>query len=715
MPRIDTLDMEFIGNHTNTRLDLREGRIYLGLGNEGDGKTFLLNAPDLAINGRCRLDRVDGEKLTVADLWDAVGTSTREAGEVPKVVLGLRNKEGRTGVLTRTRANWRLVVEGDEKTGEVGRAITTKEDLAEWLGVRDLGVVEVALRSQQFMALDSEARVRMLFAALGKPVTIAELAENGVTDPEVQKRVLSKTVRSGFLLAEEKRRAAAREAERLERPEPEEKKVVVPTGESVFVKDLKADKLTASLDSIREKRKEVQQKIGALRTKPDLSAEARLEKEARVEVTQAETAWTKARDALAALLGSEEAVTINGVREQKAALGKTYSECQDELRIWRGKVEVLKDGVVEAKKRLAWLEEHKSAPAVTCPTCGHSAELLVMREKFQQGVTAAEASLAEAVGQVKDLERFEGSTRADGQRLKKAIEDFDARIEEAKEKEQAARRAKMTAETHAERMKKSLEESRAQAAEAPKGVSEEDLAAKDEELAAKEAQVRELLNEVGQRGREWEAYAKAKESAKGFRATEKKYAAMQAALDDAGFLSQRVEEPRTLLREKVLSLSKAAFRETVRIEVKDDFTVFLNGRPAEFASRGQQWTVGAVLAAAITSLTGFGILVLDDLNMVGPKARDRVLGMLRKLAEAGEIEQVFVACIRDSKGWCDSCQSVSTEDAKGCVLRKPDGTRCGAAVGPSRPRGAMLGYLRTWIVSKGVVEEVAPIGAAVSA
>jgi hypothetical protein len=242
------------------------------------------------------------------------------------------------------------------------------------------------------------------------------------------------------------------------------------------------------------------------------------------------------------------------------------------------------------------------------------------------------------------------------------------------------------------------------------GGSEEALRFREAELTGRIANARRILAAVDAYHAAVEATAKAVAKAKAHREAEKRFAAMEEALADSGFLAKKVEEPLGLLREKVRVLGEAFFREPTPIEVRNDLTVWIHGRPVETGSRGQQWLVGAVMAAAFVSLSGFGILVLDDLNMVGSRARDRVLGSLMRMARAAEIQQVFVACVRGRDGWCDACGSMSVGDSNGgCVLVR-GGQKCGSPVGPSRPRGNAAAVLRTFEVVAGTATEVMPLG-----
>jgi hypothetical protein len=191
---------------------------------------------------------------------------------------------------------------------------------------------------------------------------------------------------------------------------------------------------------------------------------------------------------------------------------------------------------------------------------------------------------------------------------------------------------------------------------------------------------------------------------------------MEEALSETGFIAQKVEKPRALLRAKVAEVAKAAFRVAHDIEVRDDMTVWMDGASAEGGSRGENWLVGAILAVAFTSLSRLGIVVLDDLNLVGPIARDKVIGMLLRAAKAGDVQQVFLACTSGRDRWCDSCGGLVISSGKGtCTTKKPDGSVCGAATGPSRPRGQMVGILRTFGVSAGTVTEALAVGTAATA
>ncbi len=707
MPRIDALAMEHLFNHPLTRIDLSEGHINLFAGQEGEGKSAILNALDLAITGRCRLERVDGDHLTNDALWDAVGYDKRPADEQPRVTIGLVGADGRKGSLSRGRKSWSLKMED-------GTTINTKDGLAAFLGIRTLDAAEAALRSQGLLEKTSEDRVKLLFAALAKPLTVAELVEAGVTDEEIQKRVIGRSVSSGRALAAEKKQGANRTAASHEVTVPKEETVETLKG-PLLVKDIPKERIEKQINDLSVQQAQIQEALGRAKAIVDLKGDVTLVQSAVEDAEKAAKEHAKAQAALKAALESEEGAAIAECRNQKALRGKEYLEVEQNLTVLRARETALQEEVVGAREALSRFLAVETLD-VSCPTCTHS----MTKEKAVEGcalrVKAVEAKIEEVRAQIRIDESGLANIKRDGTSLLSRIGAFDKKVNDLKAAEKEAREEAEAAARHATRSQEKAEEAKRALAERTKDdPSEAALVEKANTLQERIENSQRILSAIAGRESAWARYEEGKEKAKVYRAAAEKYGAMEEALSDAGFLAQRVQEPLALLRAEVDAVAKIMFRDDLQLAIGNDLTVTMRGRVWETGSKGQKWLMGAVLAAAFTSLSGFGVLVLDDFDKLGALSRDKVMAGLRALCQARKVEQVFIAVVRGRDGWCDACGSLTLGDQKGCCILPRDGKRCGSPVVLARPRGPMIGVLRTFLVDGGVVEEVGALGQAVEA
>ncbi len=708
MNRITSMDIESIGNHRNTCIDLAEGNLNLFTAEEGAGKSFILNSPDLAITGRCRLTDIDGDHVTNDLLWDAIGKSDRDpATETPKVTLGLVSKGGVKGILTRTRKTWSLKIED-------GTSINTKDGLAAFLGVRTLKVAEAALRSQHLLEMTSEEKVKLLFEALAKPLTVEELAEHDIDDKQVQQRVINFSVSSGRAMAAEKKRQANTAAAAVEVALAPEEKVETLKG-VLLVKDIPKSKVEGQIAKIQEEKDELQKLRGRAEAIADLKGDVTLVKEAVADAEKAQKVHGKAQAELKAFLESVEAKAAAEWKEAKARLSKEYSDIQQGLMVTRSRIPALEAAVKAAQEKLALVEGQKGDD-FACPWCARSTPTEKAIEKLKQEVKAAEEALEQVRAAVRMDESGLASTKKEGAAVVARLAGYEEKVTKLKEAETAAREEAEAAVRHATLSQEKAEQARIALEEAKKDcLSKEEIDAKYDALLARLQNSQRILSAIAAREDNIRRHKEGLEKAKVHREEAKRYEAMEAALSDSGFLAQRVQEPLALLRAKVDQVAALMFRDDLKLVVADDLRVTMRGRTWELGSKGQRKLMGIVMAAAIVSLSGFGILVVDDLDNVGAKSRDKVMGGLAALCKARELEQVFCAVVRGRDGWCDACGSMTVADSKGgCVLVRGD-AKCGTKVGLSRPRGPMVGVLRSFEVDAGIVTEVTPLGQAVTA
>lgn len=78
------------------------------------------------------------------------------------------------------------------------------------------------------------------------------------------------------------------------------------------------------------------------------------------------------------------------------------------------------------------------------------------------------------------------------------------------------------------------------------------------------------------------------------------------------------------------------------VEVQADMRITLGGRAYQFLSKSEQWGAAAVLAEAVSHISGLRTLVLDGMDILDPEARGQLIAWLDVLAQTGEVDTVLV-------------------------------------------------------------------------
>ena len=73
------------------------------------------------------------------------------------------------------------------------------------------------------------------------------------------------------------------------------------------------------------------------------------------------------------------------------------------------------------------------------------------------------------------------------------------------------------------------------------------------------------------------------------------------------------------------------------VTIDGEMAVLLGGRPYALCSESERWRADAMLAEAITNLSGCGLLVLDRADVLDPASRGDLLAWMGVLAENNEI------------------------------------------------------------------------------
>lgn len=108
-------------------------------------------------------------------------------------------------------------------------------------------------------------------------------------------------------------------------------------------------------------------------------------------------------------------------------------------------------------------------------------------------------------------------------------------------------------------------------------------------------------------------------------------------------LARALDPVNTLLAELAL---EAAWRQPA---VTTAIELTYGGRPYQFLSESEQWRADALFAAAISVITGTGLLLLDRLDVLAPQHREDAFNWFDFLVDGGRIETVVVAATLKKK------------------------------------------------------------------
>lgn len=76
--------------------------------------------------------------------------------------------------------------------------------------------------------------------------------------------------------------------------------------------------------------------------------------------------------------------------------------------------------------------------------------------------------------------------------------------------------------------------------------------------------------------------------------------------------------------------------------VSPDMVIRCGHRPYHSLSKSERWRIDALLGAAVASLSGHRLLVLDEADLLQPSLRPALLGWLDAVVKAGQVETVLV-------------------------------------------------------------------------
>jgi hypothetical protein len=112
------------------------------------------------------------------------------------------------------------------------------------------------------------------------------------------------------------------------------------------------------------------------------------------------------------------------------------------------------------------------------------------------------------------------------------------------------------------------------------------------------------------------------------------------ALAPGGIPSEILAEALDPINERLAQSALDA--EWPRVGVEADISITCGGRPYALLSESEQWRADAMLAEAISHLSGLKLLVLDRFDVLDLKGREDLLAWLDILASGGEIDTALI-------------------------------------------------------------------------
>ena len=88
--------------------------------------------------------------------------------------------------------------------------------------------------------------------------------------------------------------------------------------------------------------------------------------------------------------------------------------------------------------------------------------------------------------------------------------------------------------------------------------------------------------------------------------------------------------------------SSSHMTEWLRVDIDADMTITGGGRPYNLLSESEKWRADAMIAEAISHISGVKLLVLDRMDVLDVTGREDILFWLDGLAEDGEIETALL-------------------------------------------------------------------------
>ena len=122
------------------------------------------------------------------------------------------------------------------------------------------------------------------------------------------------------------------------------------------------------------------------------------------------------------------------------------------------------------------------------------------------------------------------------------------------------------------------------------------------------------------------------------------------AMEPSGIQSELLHDALSQLNERLSTICSAAGWDGVG--VADDMTVYCGHRPYQLCSESEQWRINASMAIAIATLSGVGFSVLDRMDVLDLRSREKLMAFLYSLTcpsktALGEFSCVVLATLKE--------------------------------------------------------------------
>lgn len=176
----------------------------------------------------------------------------------------------------------------------------------------------------------------------------------------------------------------------------------------------------------------------------------------------------------------------------------------------------------------------------------------------------------------------------------------------------------------------------------PAPTSEEIASAREKVASAKKARadLQETIKALEDDERTALAADKRTAAARGHHADVTKWEAVADALAPDGIPGEMLGEALDPINQRLAS--SANMTEWLRIGIDADMTVTGDSRPYSLLSESERWRADAMIADAISYLSGVKLLVLDRVDVLDMAGREDLLYWLDGLAEDGEVETALL-------------------------------------------------------------------------
>lgn len=463
-------------------------------------------------------------------------------------------------------------------------AITLPNGAHEHTGERPPAILPYVLDAQRFASLPANDRRSFLFGLMGLrtdgDTVSARMLDKGCDPLKVDQ--IAPHLRAGFDAAHKEAQSNARDAKSAWRT------ITGETYGSVKAGTWKAPKTAFDSNRLRLDREELvlvtQQIEEGDRAIGDMQGRARVQ--------------------------SEQSEKLSGLRQKAALFARAEAKLRKdeaELAEWQAKVEN------EARKGGKQLPVE---PTYSCPACA-----ALLRHDHASGALV-EFTPPPIVTEIAEPGKLAEYQRARDLLLKSVEND-------KRDLADADRSAKMLAE---------MEGAQGEPAPAP----EEIAAAKTMIEARKKARMtlQDTIRTLEQDERAASQADGKTTAASAHHADVAQWEAIADALAPSGIPGEMLAEALGPINERLSG--SAEMTDWPRISIESDMTLTAGGRPYALLSESEKWRADAMIAEAISNLSGIKLLVLDRVDVLDLAGRDDLLYWLDVLADTGQIETALL-------------------------------------------------------------------------